>query len=252
MLQEPPTSPTASPGQIASQTHPLDRTGLDGEEQPPRTSNEDTTRQKQPNGLSPSATMQTLPTLPTRQTSTHSIQTRSIKPQETNTTTNPTPPSQPPQADSPTPTPPQSGITTTTTTTTTTILATATSTTTTTSQTAKPLSLRTTLSLIARAFTSYITFKTKHARRIRRCKSNNASNLRDLAALSHRLDPYVERQRQGLLSAAEDAEVTRLVGQLNEMVEMVEMQIDMTEEMQRTLAGVGVLGFCEEARRRGR
>lgn len=116
----------------------------------------------------------------------------------------------------------------------------------------RPFPLHKTLTLIACAFTSYITFKTTHARRIRRAKARNDSNLRLIGALGDRLAPDVGRQERGLLSAAEDAQVLRLIEQLSEMVEMVEMQIGMTAEMQRTLEGVGVGAFWREERRKER
>lgn len=228
--------PKDAPDHVASQPDPLDRTSLDGEEQPARTSKEITTTQEQPDDLSSGATMQDFASLATSHISTRNTQNHPPNAQETNNTTNPTPPSQPPKADLPA-TNPQPAIPPST--------PPETSTATT-----KYLSVRTTIALIARAFTSYITFKAKHSRRIRRCKANNASNLHLLADLSSGLEPYVERQRQGLLSAAKDAEVTSLVVQLSEMVEMVELQIDTTAEMQRMLEGVGVLGFWEEAKRR--
>ena len=225
-------SPTDAPDHITSQSDLLDRTGLDSEEHPARTSKEDTTTQEQPDDLSPGATTQDLASLPTSHISTRNTQNHPSNAQETNDNTNRTPPSQSPNADPHATNPPP-------------IIPPTTAPGTLTATTEYD-SVRATIAL---AFTSYVTFKVKHSRRIRRCEANNSSNLRLVAELSNRLEPYVERQRQGLLSAARDAEVASLVAQLSEMVQMVERQIGMTAEMQRVLDGVGVLSFGEEARR---
>lgn len=225
-------SPTDEPDHITSQPDLLDRTGLDGEEHPAKTSEENTTTQEQPDDRSPRATTQDLANFPTSHISIRNTQNHPPNAQETNDNTNPTPPSQPPKADLPATNPPPFIPPTT-------APGTLTATT-------EYDSVRATLAL---AFTSYITFKAKHSRRIRRCEANNSSNLRLVADLSNRLEPYVERQRRGLLSAARDAKVASLVAQLSEMVQMVERQIGMTADMQRVLDGVGVLSFWEEARR---